>query len=115
MILDVPSQAHIPDLTSSFDSPFYSTFRSKDAEDLKKYNVHIIYHLLGDGVLEDPRYLEFMNGFPDHTHVSFELLRSHAFLNNDTVAPHIIPGPQQRSCDFHELCIQSTTSQLLRP
>ena len=28
-----------------------------------------IYHLCGDGVLEDPRYKDFLNGFGPHVHV----------------------------------------------
>ncbi|THH10213.1 hypothetical protein EW146_g8446 [Bondarzewia mesenterica] len=68
IVLDVPSPDHVPSLASSFNTPFYSVFRSKAQEDAKKYNVHAIYHLLGDGVLEDERYKAFMNGFADHTH-----------------------------------------------
>ena len=32
--------------------------------------MHGVYHICGEGVLEDERYKEFMNGFSDETHVS---------------------------------------------
>ena len=69
IILDVPTQDHISSLLSSFSTPFYASFRSKEVANAKKYNVHTVVHLLGDGVLEDVRYKAFMNGFTDHTHV----------------------------------------------
>ncbi|KAI0710377.1 hypothetical protein C8T65DRAFT_648151 [Cerioporus squamosus] len=69
LILDVPTPAHIPSLLASFtDSPFFAKHRSKDKDIRKEHPVHAVYHLCGDGVLEDERYKEFMNGFYDETH-----------------------------------------------
>lgn len=66
IILDVPTPDHIESLVSSFSTPAYSPFRVKMPAQ-KDYVVHVIYHLLGSGVLEDERYKSFMNGFADDT------------------------------------------------
>lgn len=69
--MDTPTQAHIPSLSSSFtDSAFFSKFRSKLEQDAKQYSVRAIFHLCGNGVLEDDRYKEFMDGFGCDVHVS---------------------------------------------
>lgn len=67
MILDVPTSDHIESLASAFDAPAYSNFRVKHPDSRKDYAVHVIYHLLGSGVLEDERYKSFMGGFSDDT------------------------------------------------
>ncbi|KAK7437378.1 hypothetical protein VKT23_018623 [Stygiomarasmius scandens] len=71
IIADVPTPDHIPSLAETFSkSPFFSKFRSTRPEDLQEYVVRVIYHVCGDGVLEDERYLEFMQGFgPQVNHV----------------------------------------------
>ncbi|KAF9487434.1 hypothetical protein BDN71DRAFT_1458518 [Pleurotus eryngii] len=64
IILDVPTPAYIPSLISSFTtSSTFAKFRSHQPEDAKEYNVRTVFHLCGKGVLEDTRYIEFMNGF----------------------------------------------------
>ncbi|KAF8166655.1 hypothetical protein K438DRAFT_1857115 [Mycena galopus ATCC 62051] len=69
IVLDVPSPAYIPSLVSSFEeSPFYAKFRSTRPEDLAEFVVRPVFHLCGDGVLEDERYILFMNGFPPTAH-----------------------------------------------
>ncbi|KAI0777745.1 hypothetical protein BD413DRAFT_640429 [Trametes elegans] len=69
LVLDVPTPAHILSVLASFsESPFFSQYRSKAEEVRKKHPVHAVFHLLGEGVLEDERYKEFMNGFSDETH-----------------------------------------------
>lgn len=69
LILDIPSKAHIPSLLSAFDnSPFYAKFRSTLPEDLRTYVVRSVFHICGDGVLEDERYIAFMNGFAPSVH-----------------------------------------------
>ncbi|KAF9466199.1 beta-lactamase-like protein [Collybia nuda] len=69
LILDIPTTAYIPSLTSAFeDSPFYSKFRSNKPEYLKEYAVRSVFHLCGDGVLEDEKYKAFMNGFAPGVH-----------------------------------------------
>ena len=50
----------------------YTRIRSKKPADHEEYSTYIVYHILGAGVLEDPRYKEFMNGFDDSVHVSRE-------------------------------------------
>ncbi|RDB18569.1 Ribonuclease Z, mitochondrial [Hypsizygus marmoreus] len=69
VILDIPTTAHISALISSFgESPFYKRFRSEDPEDLKEYAVRSVFHICGKGVLEDERYVAFMNGFIPSVH-----------------------------------------------
>ncbi|KAI0330270.1 hypothetical protein GY45DRAFT_1354004 [Cubamyces sp. BRFM 1775] len=69
IILDVPTPAHIPSLVASFtESPFFSRYRTKSEAERAKHPVHAVFHLCGEGVLEDERYKEFMNGFSDETH-----------------------------------------------
>ncbi|KAI0746847.1 beta-lactamase-like protein [Daedaleopsis nitida] len=69
IILDVPTRAHIPALMASFtESPFFSSYRSKDDATRKLHPVHAVYHMCGDGVLEDEQYKAFMNGFSNDTH-----------------------------------------------
>ncbi|KAK7062530.1 hypothetical protein VNI00_000018 [Paramarasmius palmivorus] len=66
IILDIPTPAHIASAIRPFtESSFYKKFRTNDEEHLKEYTVRTVYHILGDGVLEDPRYKEFMRGFWD--------------------------------------------------
>jgi ribonuclease Z len=68
--LDIPTKGHIPSLVSAFDkSPFYAKFRSTRVEDLGEYAVRSVFHICGDGVLEDERYVAFMNGFAPHVDV----------------------------------------------
>ena len=67
MILDVPTPGHIESLVSAFATPAYSSFRVKHPDSRKDYALHVIYHLVGSGVLEDERYKSFMDGFSDDT------------------------------------------------
>ena len=70
LILDVPTPHYIPSLVASFEeSPFLFKYRSKSAEDREQQPVVGVYHICGEGVLEDERYKRFMNGFADETHV----------------------------------------------
>ncbi|KAJ7573869.1 hypothetical protein C8J56DRAFT_1173192 [Mycena floridula] len=68
IIVDVPTVNHIQSLVSSFtDHPFYRKFRADRNDQLV---VRSIFHLCGDQVLADPRYIDFMNGFgPDVQHI----------------------------------------------
>ncbi|KAF5379502.1 hypothetical protein D9615_006481 [Tricholomella constricta] len=69
IILDIPTTRHIPALLASFEaSPFYAKFRSQRPEDIKEHSVRSIFHLCGKGVLEDERYIAFMNGFAPSVH-----------------------------------------------
>ncbi|KAI8986907.1 beta-lactamase-like protein [Trametes punicea] len=68
LIVDVPTPAHVPSLMTSFiESPFLAKYRTKSMAINKEHPVHAIFHLCGDGVLEDERYKEFMNGFSEQT------------------------------------------------
>ena len=72
IVLDVPSASCIPSLLSSFkSSAYYRRFWSEDHALLKKgdYTVRTVYHMCGDGVLENEDYKAFMNGFSSDTHV----------------------------------------------
>ncbi|KAG6330075.1 hypothetical protein ID866_9015 [Astraeus odoratus] len=66
LVLDTPTVAHIPHLLAGFVGcgPFakYCEVESKD------HIVRVVYHLCGDGVLEDERYKAFMNEFGPEVH-----------------------------------------------
>ncbi|KAI0341479.1 hypothetical protein BDW22DRAFT_1359055 [Trametopsis cervina] len=66
MVIDVPNQDYISSLSTGFtESSFYRQFWSKSEDE---YSVSTIFHLCGEGVLEDPRYQDFMNRFPESVH-----------------------------------------------
>ncbi|KAI0088823.1 hypothetical protein BDY19DRAFT_890423 [Irpex rosettiformis] len=66
IILDVPSPAHVAALSSAFEnSPFYRQMQSQGSD---QYEVSTVYHLCGEGVLEDSRYKAFMNTFASSVH-----------------------------------------------
>jgi ribonuclease Z len=91
--LDVPSPTYIPSLVFSFDqSPFYAKFRSTRPEDLAEFVVRTVFHLCGDGVLEDPQYIQFMSGFPPTTHVCTSLIILLRAAESD--GKHIISSPE---------------------
>ena len=72
IVLDIPSTLCIPSLLSSFkSSAYYRKFWSEDHSLLKKedYTVRTVYHMCGDGVLENEDYKAFMNGFSSDTNV----------------------------------------------
>ena len=69
-----------------------------------------IYHLCGDGVLEDEAYKTFMNAFCPDVHVCLALLYSR--FNIDLCLAHCsISGPLARPCDLHQCCLRSTETQ----
>jgi ribonuclease Z len=68
VVVDVPTKEHIASLRDGFNAGVFKRFRSKEVVDTKEYDVRVVYHLLGPGILEDPAYLEFMNGFKDGVH-----------------------------------------------
>lgn len=70
LVLNTPTRDHIASLAASFsDSPFFARFRSSRAEDGEAFAVHAVFHVCGDGVLEDKRYKSFMWGFRADVHV----------------------------------------------
>jgi len=73
LILDIPSPAHINSLVNSFkESELYRKIWSEDGTSppsVPDLELRAIYHLCGDGVLEDSRYKNFLNGFGPHVHV----------------------------------------------
>lgn len=71
LVLDVPTCGHIRPLMTSFEeSSFFAKFRSQRVEDIAEYTVRVVFHMCGDGILEDQRYMEFMNGFAPDVQVS---------------------------------------------
>ncbi|KAJ7460807.1 hypothetical protein FB451DRAFT_1270389 [Mycena latifolia] len=103
LILDVPSPSYIPSLLESFArSPFYSKIWSKNS----KYTVRAVYHLCGKGVLEDKRYVEFMNGFKADTYhvisspeyepdaATFTTTAFHQLKMNRAVDPDVFAVPK---------------------
>ena len=72
IVLDIPSTSCIPSLLASFKSAaYYRRFWSEDHTLLKKedYTVRTVYHMCGDGVLENENYKAFMSGFSSDTNV----------------------------------------------
>lgn len=73
VVLDCPSPEYIPHLVQSLlnerDS-VVSRLRPKTEQDKKEMQLRSIFHLLGRGVLEDPRYVAFMNEFGDDVQVN---------------------------------------------
>ncbi|KAF7357027.1 hypothetical protein MVEN_01039300 [Mycena venus] len=100
IILDVPSPSYVASLLDSFTrSPLYRDGQSQSP----KYTIHSIFHLCGDGVLDDARYVEFMNNFPRGTNhiisspehdrdlVTFENVHQSTMNRLD---PVVFPGPK---------------------
>ena len=70
MIFDIPTPEHISSLTSAFEkSTFYNQFLGP--KEGKDYTVNSIFHLCGEGVLEDDRYKAFLAGFAPDVNVRF--------------------------------------------
>ncbi|KAH6915798.1 tRNA processing endoribonuclease [Coprinopsis sp. MPI-PUGE-AT-0042] len=65
IVLDVPDKTYIPSLLDQFASGLFATLRSKKDEDRKERTVKAVFHMCGNDVLGDPRYVEFMKGFAD--------------------------------------------------
>ncbi|KAG2011926.1 3' tRNA processing endoribonuclease, variant 2 [Coprinopsis cinerea AmutBmut pab1-1] len=65
VVLDVPEKRYLGSLEKWFAEGVIGRVRSRKEEDEKEYSVKAVFHMLGEGVLEDPRYIEFMNGFRD--------------------------------------------------
>ncbi|KAF9006200.1 hypothetical protein BDQ17DRAFT_1352945 [Cyathus striatus] len=69
IVLDVPTLDHIPSVVSSFtEHPFFRHCTSSQPEDIADCNVRTVFHLCGKGVLEDERYIKFINSFNDNVH-----------------------------------------------
>ncbi|KAF7972807.1 hypothetical protein HWV62_16994 [Athelia sp. TMB] len=71
LVLDIPTRGHISSLISSFeDSPAFARFLGPIAKNADECSVRTVFHICGEGVLEDSRYVAFMNRFePDVQHV----------------------------------------------
>ena len=68
MVFDVPSPIYIPSLTSAFEThPFYKRFLG--TEHTMEHTVYTIFHLCGEGVLEDDRYKSLLSKFAPGVHV----------------------------------------------
>ena len=85
-MFDVPTTAHIPSLVSSFrDSAFFNKVwgpcKTSDVV------IRAIYHICGDGVLEDSTYKAFMSGFAEDVQVSFVL---HCRLFTNAPLKHLV-------------------------
>ncbi|TFK29593.1 hypothetical protein FA15DRAFT_752407 [Coprinopsis marcescibilis] len=63
VVVDVPGKEYIPAALQAFGTGLFAKLRSGKPEDREEYSVKTVFHLCGQGVLEDPRYVEFMNGF----------------------------------------------------
>ncbi|KAF7309493.1 hypothetical protein MIND_00320100 [Mycena indigotica] len=125
IVLDVPSPEYVTSLVNTFQtSPFYAQFRSMHPADTAKYAVRPVFHLCGAGVLEDPRYVEFMNGFPPTAHhiissreygrdpitfttASFNQLRLHQLDPQMFPVPHFSLTPLRSLSAIHDLPTQT--------
>ncbi|KAH7882444.1 hypothetical protein F5I97DRAFT_1961874 [Phlebopus sp. FC_14] len=69
LILDTPTLEHIPGLLSGFfNSGPFAKYRWKESSGPDDHIVRAVFHLCGDGVLEDDQYKSFMNEFGPETH-----------------------------------------------
>ncbi|KAK2462756.1 hypothetical protein APHAL10511_005274 [Amanita phalloides] len=76
LILDIPSPAHISSLLSSFDDPFFAKFKSRNQKIKQEHVVRSVFHILGEGVLEDERYVQFMKSFEEDDDAVHHLIAS---------------------------------------
>lgn len=101
LVLDVPTRAHIPSLVAAFnDSPLYRKFRSTSPEHTSEIAVRSIFHICGPGVLEDKRYIDFMNGFVPDAQV-WRLIMSY-FLLISSIARHCFTRTLSGSSHFYK-------------
>ncbi|KAJ3810236.1 hypothetical protein F5876DRAFT_42180 [Lentinula aff. lateritia] len=69
LILDIPTPEYIPSLLDAFrEGSAYAECQQSIPKETQ-FTLHTIIHLIGDGVLEDPRYRAFMAGFERPHHV----------------------------------------------
>lgn len=74
LILDIPTRGHITPLITSFEeSPTFVRFLSPTEKDIDECSVRVVFHICGDDVLEDERYISFMNRFGPDVQVSLEV------------------------------------------
>lgn len=108
IILDVPMIEMIPSVIHSFDSA-YKPFRSIDPSDMEKHTVRVVYHLLGEGVLQDERYIDFMKGFPATTEViaNLRLLIDLLSRRRRIIARRIVFRIQSKSPYVHQSRLQT--------
>ncbi|KAH7921559.1 hypothetical protein BV22DRAFT_1038537 [Leucogyrophana mollusca] len=66
LLLDIPTRSHIPSLLSSFTgSAAFAKYQTRETVD---HALRTVFHICGEGVLEDERYKTFMNGFGEKVH-----------------------------------------------
>jgi ribonuclease Z len=74
LVIDTPTRAHLPPLIDAFSSSaFLRQFQKGESDSGQvesEYVLRTVFHLCGDSVLEDPRYIDFMNNFEPDTYVS---------------------------------------------
>ena len=58
-------------LSGFANSKYFSKYLWKEVKDSKQHKVGAIFHLCGDGVLEDERYKKFMVDFGPEVQVRF--------------------------------------------
>jgi ribonuclease Z len=71
LVFDVPSPEYLPTLLQTFGNDtdsLVAKLRSQKVDDLSDIHVKSAFHILGDGVLEDPRYAKFMSEFGETVH-----------------------------------------------
>ncbi|TDL24665.1 hypothetical protein BD410DRAFT_745395 [Rickenella mellea] len=64
IIVDCPTPDYIDGLLAS---PVWSDYQPQDGVE-SEYTLQAVFHLVGDGVLEDPRYVQWMRSFGDTVH-----------------------------------------------
>lgn len=75
LLFDTPTLAYIPALLSGFvDTGHFAKYLWKRAKDSKQHQVRAIFHLCGEGVLEDERYKTFMDSFGPEVHVCIQII-----------------------------------------
>ena len=121
IVLDVPSPEYIASLLqyyrNDFD-PLFSKLRSTDPEHRKEVQVRVLFHLVGEGVLEDPRYIDFMRGFGDDAQVNVlisKVLEAISQPISSLLAHCRFQRALPEFCDFHERGCQPAPAEQTRP
>ncbi|KAF8631971.1 hypothetical protein AX15_002105 [Amanita polypyramis BW_CC] len=76
LIFDIPSPAYIAPLLSSFEDPSFLKFKSRSPQHRKEHIVRSMFHIVGEGVLEDERYIQFMKSFEEDNEPIHHLVAS---------------------------------------
>ena len=105
-VIDCPTIGHIENLVNS---PAWKDYHSTISEDMP-HNLHVMYHLAGDGVLEDEQYKMWMKKFGSHVHVCMLILDIQLVSPTDGCYQHLVAN--RKYCPDYVTFTSVSTSQL---